>query len=374
VKSQAEAAVGAPGAPAAALAFARFAAAAREARARARVRSGAELERDLLLAGTRLRLRFAGPELERLLLPALAHAVVDHEQEAAAAVTIDLWDSASSGVAAPELPLRIRDVRERGAIPRYSDHRFETLFHGDLTDPDHDFRAVSTFDRATRHGVLWVLSPERVPWWERAAPLRTLLHWALTRPPTRMLVHAAAVGANGRGVLLAGAAGSGKSTTAAACVEAGMSCAGDDYVLLDASANPVAHPLYGTVKLAADGLALLPALDAAAAAPARDGEKHVLDLAACRSGMARAVPVDAVVVPRPTGARYGAPVLRPASGALALRALAPTTILQLAGSNRGVLSALAKLVRRVPAYELELGAPPRECAAALAALMEPPIP
>jgi hypothetical protein len=373
VKSQAEAAVaGAPGAPAAALAFARFAGAAREARARAR--SGAPVERDLLLAGSRLRLRFAGPELERLLLPALAHAVVSHEHEAAADVTIDLWDSASTGVAAPELPLRMRDVRERGAIPRYSDHRFETLFHGDLTAPDHDFRAVSTFDRATRHGVLWVLSRERVPWWERAAPLRTLLHWALTRPPSRTLVHAAAVGASGRGVLIAGAAGSGKSTTAAACVEAGMSCAGDDYVLLDATASAVAHPLYGTVKLAADGLALLPALDTDAAAPARDGEKHVLDLAASRSGMARAVPVDAVVVPRPAGTAHGGAVLRPASGALALRALAPTTILQLAGSNRGVLSALAELVRRLPAYELELGAPPQECAAALAGLVERPIP
>jgi hypothetical protein len=187
-----------------------------------------------------------------------------------------------------------------------------------------------------------------------------------------MLVHAAAVGASGRGVLLAGVAGSGKSTTAAACVEAGMSCAGDDYVLLDATASAVAHPLYGTVKLATDGMALIKNIAEHAGYPPGHAGKHVLDLAARRPQMAQAVPIDAVVVPRVTGARHGA-VLRPAARALALRALAPTTIFQLAGANGGVLGPLAALVRRLPAYELELGAAPHECAGALSTLLEQPL-
>jgi hypothetical protein len=348
-------------APAAEEAFALFADAAQRAHARV----GGAVERDLLLAGAALRLRFAGHAVADLLMPALGHAAVPADGPSPD-VTIDVWDSATTSVAAPELPLNVRDVRERGAIPRYSDERFETLFHGDLLAPHGDFRAVSTFDRAKRRGVLWVLSPERVPWWERAAPMRTLLHWALTGE-SRLLVHAAAVGRAGCGVLIAGASGSGKSTTAAACLEAGMECAGDDYVLLEVSEDAVAHPLYGTVKLGADSLALLPGLPHGD--PPGEGEKFVLDLAQrWPHTMAKPVSIGAIVVPRPATNGGGAK-LRPASGALALRALAPTTIFQLAGDNGGALRPLAGLARRLPTYELELGSRPIECACLLDGLV-----
>src|SRR5205807_9852223 len=103
----------------------------------------------------------------------------------------------------------------------------------------------------------------------RAVPLRPLLGWVLASPG-RHLVHAGAVGSEGQGVLLAGSGGAGKSTTAVACVEAGMSYVGDDYVLLSTGEPPAAHAIYGTAKLDRRSLATLP--DLASGADFRDGD------------------------------------------------------------------------------------------------------
>lgn len=63
--------------------------------------------------------------------------------------------------------------------------------------------------------------------------------------------HAAAVEINGRGVLLVGESGAGKSTTALACTLAGSGLIGDDLCLID-PVGRVIHSWYGTVKLLDD--------------------------------------------------------------------------------------------------------------------------
>jgi hypothetical protein len=59
------------------------------------------------------------------------------------------------------------------------------------------------------------------------------------------------------------------------------------------------------------------------------------------------------------------PVLRPISGAEALRAVAPSTIVQAGFGGRGSLATLADLVRCVPSYGLELSPDPAANAAAV---------
>jgi hypothetical protein len=86
--------------------------------------------------------------------------------------------------------------------------------------------------------------------------------------------------------------------------------------------------------------------------------------------MARAIGVDMLVVPRIVAT--GVTRLHLCSGGEALRALAPTTILQLAGDNGAVLAPLADLARRLPAYVLELGGAPREAAVELDRLLGSP--
>ena len=74
----------------------------------------------------------------------------------------------------------------------------------------------------------------------------TMAAWALDHDLLAM--HSAAVEVDGRGVLLIGASGAGKSTTAMACAAAGLGFLGDDLCLVDPRSRTV-HSWYSTMKL-----------------------------------------------------------------------------------------------------------------------------
>ena len=77
------------------------------------------------------------------------------------------------------------------------------------------------WDRHSRRALYWVRRASDLPFWEIASPFRILFHW-WAQSWGGQVAHAAAVGVNGRGVLLAGKSGSGKSTAALACLRQGM--------------------------------------------------------------------------------------------------------------------------------------------------------
>ena len=191
-------------------------------------RSG-PIVRDLRLGPTTVRLRIAGPAL----LPFIG--VLTHPWHAVAAseplLRVELWDRHSTGVAPPPFPVRQDPPAGPGEIRSYDDADLRILFHSGTDPRDGSFAALTMFDERTSTARYFVSDAARIPWWERAAPVRAALHWGLSRPD-RLLVHAGAVGSAGRGVLLTGA-GAGKSTTALAAVCAGLDYLGDDYVFMD---------------------------------------------------------------------------------------------------------------------------------------------
>jgi hypothetical protein len=193
-----------------------------------------------------------------------------------------------------------------------------------------------------------------VPAYERAAPLRAPLHWSLSEPG-RHLVHAGAVAGAGGAVLVAGRSGSGKSTLALCCVEAGLGYLGDDYVLVDLAGEPTAHAVHSTAKVDVRGLARLPALAPAILAMDEvDADKAVLDLHRHRpDSLVPSAPVRAVVLPRVGGGTQAR--VHAASAGEALRALAASTVLQHFGHGAAGMATAAGLLRRVPAFALELG-------------------
>jgi hypothetical protein len=285
-------------------------------------------------------------------------------------MTIDLWDTESTGVVPPRFPWGPADVGARGEIRGYNQDGVRTAFHGDLLAPEADFRALTMFDQPAGTGGFWVLGPDRVPWWERAAPLRTALHWGLQRPG-RLLAHAGAVGVRGRGVLLAGPGGSGKSTAAIAAMLGGFDYLGDDYVMLDLSATePIAQSLYATAKLDPATGSLLPELrNVLSGGNAFDGDKAVLNVAALYPERLRAsLPLAAIVLPRISP--HGESRLLPGSPADALRAIAPSTIYQVPYDGGSALRPLAELVRRLPVHVLELGDDPASVPTLLADLLD----
>lgn len=251
--------------------------------------------------------------------------------------TVRAWDSASTGIEPPPMPVTVQG--------NVGDERVEAEYRQGL---------IAAFDASDRAAGVWFADYARIHWYERAEPLRAAIHWALTNEQC-FLVHASAVGDQRGAVILTGRGGAGKSTTTLASIEAGLSFVGDNYVLLSLDEpEPCVYGLYSNAKLWPRTLERLPAL-----APfvrtfdVAEDEKLVIDVAAYRpDSLATGLPVRAVVVPR-VGDRSEARISR-CSGAQALLAMAPTTMLQLPQTGSG-LDGMGQLLRRVPTYELELG-------------------
>ncbi len=327
---------------------------AREAEAAA-ARAGGWIEHDLELAGTRVRVRFAGPALVDVLLPPLAHLRAGAGDVSA---SIAVLDSASTGVPLPPVPWDPTTVDARGRVAESTEA--VTAFH------NVHFGGVTLFDLEAGEGIVWAPSAERIPWYERGSPLRTALHLAL--PGTgRHLIHAGAVGHGTGGLLIGGRSGSGKSTLTLACVEAGFGYAGDDYVLVTLDPEPVAHCLYTTAKVDPASLRRLPALAGAVNPAASVAEKAVLELSRTRADRIRnRVPVTAVVLPRVTGRTQ----LRSLGAGEALRDLGPSTVIQMPHRSGELLASTAELLARVPSYRLELGGDLRAAVDLLRGLLE----
>ena len=111
------------------------------------VRVVGALDRELVIGGRRVRLRFAGEALLPFVEPALAHPHVS--RSAAPDLTIAVWDTASTGVARPASPWSARDVRERGEIVGHGDEAVRIVYHGDAGG----FDAFSLFDLEARSGL-----------------------------------------------------------------------------------------------------------------------------------------------------------------------------------------------------------------------------
>ncbi len=169
------------------------------------------------------------------------------------------------------------------------------------------------------------------------------------------MIHAAAVGRPDGGVLLVGKGGSGKSTTALACLRSELVHAGDDYVLIAGVPSPFVYSLYHAAKVVPEQLWRVPHLEPWVSNRDRlDLEKAVVYL---NEGFAEKLsagfPLRAILLPRVTGGRDTR--LVPASADQSLDALVPSSFIQLPGLGREGLQTMVRTVQSLPSYVLELG-------------------
>jgi hypothetical protein len=349
---------------------------------------GGAHEDELGIGGLRLRLRWAGEPIRRALLPPFEHLLVD--PGGGAELEIAVFDTASSGVEPPVPTWSVPPVAPgTNPVARLRSERAGVLAASGT-------RALTAVEPRAGRAVYHVPDAGAIAASERAAPLREALQ-LLMAEHGRLLTHAGAVGRRGRGVLLVGRGGSGKSTLALACALAGMQIAADDYVLLDPD-PPLAHAMQSTAKLTEDSAARLAipaeAIDPAGFEPTLEGPaKALVDLRTLAPGsMAPQLELRAIVAPtlapsaQPPppppltscflslcerkhevsggGGGYGG-ALRRISAAEGLRAVGPSTIVQLGFAGGPALAALADLVRRLPSYALALSPDPATNAAAV---------
>ena len=316
------------------------------------------VERPIRIGGVPVRLRLAGAHLSEQLRRAFDHVAAEGDIEPE--LTIHAWDSAESGAPAPPLPTLAPDS-PRGATVYTDDGRLRLACRPTLGQ-------LSAYDRSGSRAWFWCRSSHELPFWERAAPFRQILHWWL---PERgmLLVHGAAVGYPSGGVLLVGAGGSGKSTCALSSLGSDLLYAGDDYIAVELGPKPRVVSLYCSGKLEPGHARLFPHLPA----PRYEGdgaveEKSVFYVAErFPERMCNGFPLRAIVAPRVLGTE---PQLRPLPAAQALAAFAPSTLLQLVPAGQEALSAMAGLLQRVPAFRLEVGGPIAGVPGALQRLIE----
>jgi hypothetical protein len=304
-----------------------------------------------------IRLRFASSAAAAGVLPAWGPLLADGSAEGTPLAELFVVTSDHCGPP-PSPPWGAQAYRPRDEIDGFGDASMEVCFQ----------LATGTlvlWDAATRRGVWWTRSADAIPMWERIMPLRALLRWAL-RSVDVALIHGAVVGSERGGLLLAGAGGVGKSTTALAAPRAGLFTLADDYAAV-APAGPVASPVTAFAKATERTIELLPELSSRLAplAPTPEGKRAiVLDETPLRA--ASSMVLRGIVLPQ-IGQRTAAARAVPRAAAMA--ALAPTTLFQLPGSRPADQRMLAEITRALPAFSLAVGPAPDAVAAALSDLL-----
>ncbi len=294
-----------------------------------------------------VRLRFASPRLVEWLTPALAHLATTPRPSPA--LTVGLWDSTTTGVTLPPLPAAMQQplpADELWGSYHHSD-RFHTFFQP-------TYRLFTMLDTHGCEAFYWVHDGGQLPLSEGGAPLLTLLHWWLGQQG-RQIVHGAAVGTAAGGALLVGKSGSGKSTTALACLQAGLHYLGDDYCLVGATPQPTVYSLYSSGKVHFADLERFPRFQLAQSSRRYvDAEKALYFFAdSFAAQIVPSLPLKAILLPQISPDGKSAVTL--VSPATALLAMGPSTVFQLIGEKSQIVHHLGQLVRQLPCYRLTLG-------------------
>lgn len=289
-----------------------------------------------------IRLVFYSKPLRIAILPALQHLL--SEDFPVFTVHIHNFDSAPE---ASNLARLLDPPEDRNAF-RLLDGPNLTCFTQDKG------KVVSAIDWGHDEAHWIIRSAADLSYLERSSPLRPLLtHWLARRG--QFLVHAAAVGNSHGGVLILGRGGSGKSTTALVCLEAGLDYVADDHCLVEGGSNPVVNSLFSTGKLLERQLPQFPLLSTSAMTHGRlHDEKVVLYLSRLATlPLKRKLSLRAILLAQITGKHDTK--LRPLSSGQAFKAISSSCALHFQSTRQDALRCFGGLVRNLPAYVLELG-------------------
>lgn len=302
-------------------------------------------ESHFTFGGLPVRLRVAGRRLASLVARPFVHLRSDPSAADDVRLDIALWDERETGVHPQPLRPEVtgaEGVTEIAETGRYLQQR----------KPAHTI----CLDRLRNRLVGVFALDDDVEVYERGKPFaRLLAEWYADHGVAVM--HAGLVARGADGVILAGKGGSGKSTTALACVRAGFDFLGEDYAALQFpdAGGVVGHSAYNSAFVSPETAVRFPELDRhlVASRDASEPKSVVLLADMWPSRLAARVPVRAVALCRVTDAARCR--VRPASRAEALLAIGPSSLLQIHGRRRDSLDRLARLVSLVPCFHLDLG-------------------
>jgi hypothetical protein len=263
------------------------------------------------------------------------------------------------------MPWAPEDIREQGQVRGYNTIRLATNFNIDSL-------TLTMVDLERGIGIWWRPVEDPMPLYERAAPLRHIFNaWFEKRG--LHFVHGAAVGNENGCLVLAGGGGSGKSTTALACMLNGLDYIADDYLLLQSvDSQLMAHSVYCSAKTAETSIALMPHLFEHITNPDQWlQEKALLYLSEIPdTRLTGSMTVRAIAIPTVSGNVESS--FSPLSKSKALLALAPSTIFQQPGTGANRFDFLSRIVRDIPCFSLSVGSDLRALTDMIISILEIP--
>lgn len=302
-----------------------------------------------LIAGKNVRLFFYSDLLRKKMSLALAHT--KSEGGPAPDLSVHIWDSASTGIkinAAPWNKSEYFFPPDALAQAELGDTFLGAYLNGEET--------LNLYDIENKTAHFWTEDARNLPDWISAAPIRTILHWFLSRSAIH-LVHGAVIGYAGTSIMLSAKGGSGKSTTALSCLFSGMQYCADDYAALSMTGKEItAYSLYNSIKIPPRSLKLFPELAGKIWNSKNVGteDKSIVFLSEIfPEHISRSSTLVGLMIP--VIKKTGETQIMPASKLDAMLALLPTTIFQLPLVRADALEELRTIIGNVPCYFLQLG-------------------
>ncbi len=260
-----------------------------------------------------------------------------------------LWDPRAAAAPLPSLPWPVEAYRPCGEVKGYSDGASYIRF-------DVPMQAITVIGAGMHKGAYFNRSPDELPAYESAGPLKWLFH-RLAVERGMFAAHCGAVSLANSAAVIIGPRGAGKSTTALACLSAGLDYLGDDRCLLEPGAIPMVHALYTRAKFFSTDRAKFGhgVVTDMAYRPERDfdGKLHVpVDQVAPRQ-MKRSARIGCFLVLE-RGSEEGSH-LAPVARSTVARMLVSEVIGQSPTTAARTLALSSELVREAPVYTLVAG-------------------
>jgi hypothetical protein len=238
-----------------------------------------------------------------------------------------------------DMPDDLRPTEGRTAISHDGDVTVYTAGHENCT---------WILDGSRSLAIRWVERLDDLPLWEQINPLRAAGRWWSVQHHASM-VHCGAVGDDRGAVLLVGDAGAGKSTTSLACLGSSLDVIGDDFCFVESDPTgneSYVHPTYRLAKLDERGLAMLPWLRERVVGTGMRG-KSLIDIGAEPLATRRVRAICHVVQSPGAGTRF-----ERIGRADAIKAAAPSTVIQARLVERETLAGVMATARRAPAFRM----------------------